>query len=85
MSARVCESASMAITRQDVVVVNVDFRNSPDAPFPGGLEDCLQAAIWVNNNRDLLEITSQIAVIGGSGGGNLALATTLLALQRGHT
>ena len=79
------QTLMIALAHHGIVCVNVDFRNSTVAPFPGGLEDCLLGAIWANEHKDLLEITSQISVMGVSGGSNLAIATTLLALQRGHT
>lgn len=69
-----------------LVVVGVEFRNGGGAlgpnPFPAGLNDCASGVQWVNENRDELGI-SKIVISGESGGGNLALATTLKAKQQG--
>ncbi len=69
-----------------LVVVGVEFRNGGGAlgphPFPAGLNDCAAGVQWVNENRNDLGI-SKIVISGESGGGNLALATTLKAKQQG--
>ncbi|GAA2073133.1 hypothetical protein GCM10009725_01700 [Aeromicrobium tamlense] len=69
------------------VVVMVDFRNAWTAeghhPFPSGVEDCLAAVLWVDEHRESLGL-SGVVVQGESGGGNLAIATTLLAKRRGR-
>jgi len=69
-----------------VVVVGVEYRNGGGRlgphPFPAGLNDCASAVKWVDQNRSSLNI-SNIVISGESGGGNLSLATTLLAKQDG--
>lgn len=75
----------------DVAVMMVDFRNSttpsstPElAPFPGGLNDCYSGLGWVHDHADELGIDpARVCVAGESGGGNLAIATALKALQEG--
>jgi acetyl esterase len=70
-----------------MVVVGVEFRNAGGKhgpyPFPAGLNDCMSALQWFADNRSQLGV-SKIVVTGESGGGNLALATTLRAKQDGH-
>ena len=66
-----------------VLVVFPHFTNSVDAPFPRGLHDCLSAVHWVFHHQAELGASSQLVVVGDSGGGNLALATALLANKIG--
>ena len=69
------------------VVVLVDFRNAwtPEShnPFPTGVEDCLAGLLWTDAHRDELGLSS-LVTYGESGGGNLAIAVTLLAKSRGR-
>ena len=74
------------IAARGVVVVGVEFRNAAGRlgphPFPAGLNDCAAGLQWVYDNKGQLGI-GKIVVSGESGGGNLALATTLKANQEG--
>ena len=67
-------------------VIGVEFRNGGgklgNHPFPAGLNDCATAVNWVDENRERLGISS-IVMSGESGGGNLAIATTLKAKKEG--
>ncbi len=69
-----------------MVVIGVEFRNGGGAlgnhPFPAGLNDCASAAQWAAANKDELGI-SHIVMSGESGGGNLAIATTMKAKKEG--
>jgi len=69
-----------------MIVVGVEFRNGAGKlgphPFPAGLNDCFSGLTWTHNNREALGI-SKIVISGESGGGNLALATTLKAKGEG--
>lgn len=79
------------LAHQGMAVVMVDFRNalrpsSTDevAPFPAGLNDCISGFLWTADNAQRLGIDANRVVIGGeSGGGNLAIATTLALKARG--
>ena len=68
------------------VVVGVEFRNGGGRlgahPFPAGLNDSASGLQWVNDNRSNLGI-DKIVIAGESGGGNLAIATTMKAKQEG--
>ncbi|QYN18085.1 alpha/beta hydrolase [Amycolatopsis sp. DSM 110486] len=67
-----------------VVVVSVDYRLAPEAPYPAGLEDCYAALVWSVKHADELGIDSERVVIHGvSAGGGLCAALALLARDRG--
>ena len=69
-----------------MVLVGVEFLNGGgqlgNHPFPAGLNDCARAVQWTTGNRLALRI-SKLVISGESGGGNLALATTLKARREG--
>lgn len=73
------------IAANGVAVAMVDFRNceipssSPEvAPFPAGLNDCISGLKWLTSSAERLGIDSaKITIAGESGGGNLALATSM--------
>jgi acetyl esterase len=75
-----------SLARLGMVLVGVEFRNGGgqlgNHPFPAGLNDCARAVQWTTENRVALRI-SKLVISGESGGGNLALATTLKARREG--
>ncbi len=65
-------------------VVSVDYRLAPENPFPAGQNDCYGALLWVGSGPEQLGgRQSKIAVGGGSAGGCLAAALTLMARDLG--
>jgi acetyl esterase len=80
------------IAAHGLAVVLVEFRNSTEenalsevAPYPAGLNDCVSGLKWTAEHAAQYRIDpSRITVSGESGGGNLAIATTLRLKRAGE-
>ncbi len=71
--------------QQGCVLVVPEYRLSLDAPYPAAIDDCYTTLLWIKNNCELLNARDdQIIVIGGSTGGGLTAALTLLTRDRGE-
>lgn len=67
------------------VIVSPDYRLSTEAPYPAALDDCYDTLLWLKRHSSELGVRDdQIAVGGGSAGGGLTAAVTLLARDRGE-
>ena len=67
------------------VGVSVEYRLSPETPFPGPLDDCYRGLEWVHrHHRELGIDPDRIGIAGVSAGGGLAAALALLARDRGE-
>lgn len=66
------------------IVVSVDYRRAPEAPFPAQHDDALAAYRWLLQNAGSVGgDASRIAFAGESAGGNLAVSTAMLARDSG--
>lgn len=65
------------------VVVSVDYRLAPEAPFPAAVDDSYAALEWVAAHADEIGGNPSLLAVGGdSAGGNLSAVTCLLARDR---
>lgn len=63
------------------LVVNVDYRRAPEAPFPAGVEDAWFAFSWLVENAKKLRVNAdRIILYGNSAGANFAAAVAQHAL-----
>jgi acetyl esterase/lipase len=71
--------------RFPIVGVSVDYRLSPETPFPGPLDDCYAALRWTFEHAEELGVDrSRIGIGGQSAGAGLAAGLALLARDRGE-
>jgi acetyl esterase len=60
------------------IVVAVDYRLAPEAPYPAAVDDALAAYAWVHRHSDEVgHADGQVGVVGDSAGGNLAAVVAL--------
>jgi acetyl esterase len=61
------------------IVIWVEYRLAPEAPYPAALDDTLAAWRWVQNNyREIGADLTRISIGGDSAGGNLAAVAALM-------
>ncbi len=71
------------VLHNGAVVIAPDYTLSVVAPYPRGLEDCYDSLLWIQSNAQTIGVNkNQIFVAGGSAGGGLTAALTLLARDR---
>jgi acetyl esterase/lipase len=69
--------AALAI-KVKIVVLNVEYRHTPEHTFPTAWEDSQDAFVWLHKNTSLLQIDPAKVVVGGiSAGGQLAASLVL--------
>jgi hormone-sensitive lipase len=68
-----------------VPVFSVDYRLSPETPYPGAINDCYQAYVWiVTHAKEQLGMDIKHFILcGDSAGGHLVTSVSLLAGLRG--
>jgi hypothetical protein len=77
-SAFICKLAD----QNDMIFINLEFRNAPECKAPGGAKDMFAAIKYLHANAEKYNIDpSRISISGSSGGGNVCL-TALILLAR---
>lgn len=66
-----------------IPMISIDYRKAPVHPYPCGLDDCLQAYLWIINFfPQIFNIkVKKIILTGDSAGGNLVAALTCLLIK----
>lgn len=65
------------------IVVSVEYRKAPEAPYPAALHDAVASYEWVINNMGRYNgMQSKVALAGESAGGNLAAEVAIAARDR---
>lgn len=67
-----------------MAVVSVDYRLTPEFPFPANIDDCEAAAAWLLANSLAEFGTNRLLITGSSAGGHLAALTLLRIRDRLH-
>jgi acetyl esterase/lipase len=67
-----------------IAVAFPHYDRAPEAPYPRALEQCHALAVWLTEHGAEHGLdASRMAIGGDSAGGNLAIATTIVAKRRG--
>ncbi|MDP9182511.1 MAG: alpha/beta hydrolase [Actinomycetota bacterium] len=70
-------------SRTRLLVASVEYRLAPYCPYPGPLDDCVDALRWLVNECPEGIDGTRVAVAGDSAGGNLAAALALRVRDEG--
>ncbi len=78
------ESARSLAANANAIVVSVEYRKAPEAPYPAALYDAIDAYKWVTGNIGAYAGNqAKVAVAGESAGGNLATEVAIAARDQG--
>ena len=74
------QNTALELCNAGILVVAVDFRNAPEAPYPASLQDINYAIRWLKANATAFGTTpDRIGLYGTSSGGHQALLSAIRA------
>jgi acetyl esterase len=72
------QNAALDLAAAGVVVLSIDFRNAPEAPYPASLQDVNYAIRWLKAHAaDFGSSAEQVGAYGTSSGGHVILLTAI--------
>lgn len=74
--------AALAV-KLPIIVLNVEYRHTPEFTFPTAWHDAQDAFIWLHKNTDLLHVDPAKVVIGGASAGGQLTASLVLEKHLG--
>lgn len=66
------------------IVISIGYTNSPEGKYTLILKQCLCVIKWAMDNKNDLNFNDRVSIVGDSAGGNIAIATTLMAHENNH-
>jgi putative ergosteryl-3beta-O-L-aspartate hydrolase len=70
--------ARVVLQQTNCIFVSVNYRRAPEHPFPGPVDDCCEAIMFIGEHAEELHIDqTNLALSGFSAGGNLAFTSAL--------
>jgi triacylglycerol lipase len=70
-------------SKLNCVIVSVDYRLAPEAPYPAALHDVYSVLVWLNTNAPALNVDpARIGIKAESGGGGIAAGVALYARDK---
>jgi acetyl esterase len=74
------QNAALDLAEAGIVVLAIDFRNAPEAPYPASLQDINYGIRWLKANAgDFGSSTAQVGAYGTSSGGHQILLAAIRA------
>jgi acetyl esterase len=72
------QNAALDLAAAGIVVLSIDFRNAPEAPYPASLQDINYAIRWLKAHAEEFGSSAeQVGAYGTSSGGHLILLTAI--------
>ena len=72
------QNASLDLAATGIVVLSIDFRNAPEAPYPASLQDINLAIRWMKAHaKDFGSSADRVGLYGTSSGGLLAMLVAI--------